>query len=540
MRFELPLLLWLAPVIGLGLVGLAWWAQRKRIRLASAWSPAVAALAQRGARSSVPLIGAAALAAAIAIAGPRGGRMIRSDTARGLNVLIAVDVSRSMLAEDVEPNRLQHAIREARRLVQDLGADRVGVIAFAGQSYVLSPLTLDHPAVNLYLETLDPDLASAGGTNLEAVFRQGTQVLSGSLEGGDRAMVIFTDGEGHDSLGLAVGAARNLAKEGVRLILVAEGGVKPVRIPLRDAAGVLVDYKRDAEGEVVETTRRDDVLQSLSNAADGSLIPATLPDQAGAVREQLGALSRRPIRERRLADLMPLAWVAALVAALVLLVQTGTRRGTALAALGALTIAGSASGQRLPPGDRLVHAGKASEAIAAFRREALAGRGGDTAWFNAGTAALLAGRLDDAKDALDRAAGSLDPGLRYRALYNLGVVAIHSARKDSSVRAEREAEGLTRFKQALLLDPSAADAKWNMELLLRPAAPTSGGRKQGRSPPQPQQGPKQEQQQQPSSAGLSPREAEAILSAVEQSEAATRASAVRRQRLRATSTTRDW
>ena len=127
--------------------------------------------------------------------------MTRSETARGLNVLIAVDVSRSMLAEDVEPNRLQHAIREARRLVQDLRADRIGVIAFAGQSYVLSPLTLDHPAVNLYLETLDPDLASAGGTNLEAVFRQATQVLSGSLEGGDRAMVVFTDGEGHDSLG---------------------------------------------------------------------------------------------------------------------------------------------------------------------------------------------------------------------------------------------------------------------------------------------------------------------------------------------------
>ena len=539
MRFELPLLLWLAPVIAVGLAALAWWAQRQRIRLASAWSPVVARLAKRGARRSVPLLGLAGLAAAIAVAGPRGGRMTRSETARGLNVLIAVDVSRSMLAEDVEPNRLQHAIREARRLVQDLGADRIGVIAFAGQSYVLSPLTLDHPAVNLYLETLDPDLASAGGTNLEAVFRQGTQVLSGSLEGGDRAMVVFTDGEGHDSLGLAVAGARELAREGVRLILVAEGGVKPVRIPLRDAAGAVVDYKRDAEGEVVETMRRDDVLQALSNAADGSLIPATLPDQAGAVREQLGALSRRPIRERRLADLMPLAWVAALVAALVLLVQTGSRRGASLAALGMLTVAGLAPAQRVPPGDRLVRAGKSSEAIVAFRREAASGRGSDTAWFNAGTAALLAGRLDDAKDALDRAAGSLDPGLRYRALYNLGVVAMHAARKDSSVRAEREAEGLTRFKQALLLEPSAADAKWNMELLLRPAPPTSGGRKQGKAPPQPQPGPNQAPSQR-SSAGLSPREAEAILSAVEQSEAATRAGAVRRQRLRSTASTRDW
>jgi tetratricopeptide (TPR) repeat protein len=188
----------------------------------------------------------------------------------------------------------------------------------------------------------------------------------------------------------------------------------------------------------------------------------------------------------------------------------------------------------------LVQAGKASEAITAFRREALAGRGSDTAWFNAGTAALLAGRLDDAKDALDRAAGSLDPGLRYRALYNLGVVAIHAARKDSSVRAEREAEGLTRFRQALLLDPSAADAKWNMELLLRPAPPTSGGRKQGKSPPQPQQGPRQEQQRQRSTTGLSPGEADAILSSVERSEAATRTGAVRRQRLRTTASTRDW
>lgn len=535
MRFELPILLWVAPALAIAVAALAWWAQRRRIARSQAWSAELGQAARRGKTSSVPLLAAAALAAAVAAAGPRGGRMEGVTSGRGLNVLIAVDVSRSMLAEDADPNRLRHAIREARRLVQDLPADRIGVVAFAGQSYVLAPLTLDHAAVSLYLETLDPDLASAGGTNLEAVLRQATQLLEASLEGGDRAVVLFTDGEGHDSSGRAAAAARDLGRQGNRLIVVAQGGLTPVRIPVRDASGGLVEYQRDPEGAFVETMRRDDLLQQVTSAAGGLLIPATVPDQAGAVRDDLGALSRRPMRERRLADLAPLAWIAALAASGLLLLHTATRRSAALAAVGLALMSSGALAQRVPPGERLLRAGRQDQAVTAFREE---GRrtGSDTAWFNAGTVALGAGQLDQARDALERAAGSLDPELRYRALYNLGVTAMRAAVAESGGRASREAEAIARFKQALLIAPDAGEAKWNLELLLRRQPPSSG--QKAPAPPKPESG--EADQPRPSDGGLTPSEAEAILSSVEQNETMTRSGVVRRQRLRTASTRKDW
>lgn len=534
MRFEIPWLLWAVAPITLLLAALAWWAQRRRRRLAAAWSPAAYRLAGRRAGSSVPLIGLAALAAAVALTGPRGARGMREAGGLGLNVLIAVDVSRSMLAEDQDPNRLQRAIREARRLVQDLPADRIGVIAFAGQSYLLTPLTLDHSAVMLYLRTLDPDLASAGGTALAAIFRQASAVLQDTPEGGDRALVLFTDGEGHDSIDAATDAARALGQEGVRLIVAAEGGELPVRIPVRDPAGALVEYRLDSEGGEVMTARRDDQLRAIVEASGGLLVPAERADQAGAIREELGALSRRPLRERRLADLTPLAWVPALVAALVLLLHTTTRRGASLAGWLLLVAAPGASAQRPGPGDRLARDGRANQAATAFRQEALT-TGRDTAWFNAGTSALAAGDLDGARDALERAAASLDPGLRYKALYNLGVASLQQARQNAAVREERESEATSRFRQALLIAPGAREAKWNLELLVRRRPPSPP--QQSASAQRPSGGP---QDQPAPSSGLSQSEADAILSAVAQNETATRTNVLRRQRLRTSATTKDW
>jgi Ca-activated chloride channel family protein len=528
-RFELPWLIWLAPLAA-ALTGLlAWWAARRRVALSVAWSARLAPLARQGWKSSIILLGVAGFAVGLAAAGPRGGRMEHTEGREGLNVLIAVDVSKSMLAEDGAPNRLKRAIREATRLVQDLPDDRIGVLAFAGQAYLLSPLTLDHAAVRLYLETLDPDLASTGGTHMGPLLAVSNEILTGSREGGDRVLLVFTDGEGHDSLDASLDAARELKGEGIRLILVGQGGSEPARIPVRDAAGVITEYQRDGSGKPVLTYRRDEVLNGLAGAAEGVVIPADLPDQAGAIRDQLSALSRRPLSERRLADLSPLAWIGALIGLLLLLAHTVTRRGAALAAL-ALLFAGGLTAQETPRGDRLVRAGRNRDAASAYRADAQAGRGGDTAWYNAGTAALAAGDLDGARDALLHATRSLDPGLRFRAHYNLGLVLLQQSRRDTTARSARQAEAAAQFKQALLLEPQSRDAKWNLELLVRRPPPPSPSASQQQ----------QQQQQQQSAGGLAPNQADAILSSVEQNEAATRQSVVRRQRLRASTSTRDW
>ena len=150
----------------------------------------------------------------------------------------------------------------------------IGLIAFAGRSYILSPLTVDGGAVNMYLDALDPDIASEGGTALGAMLRQGGELLSANKDGADRVLVVFTDGEGHDTKEDALTAARTLARDGITLVLVAEGGTEPVRIPIRDPNGTLIEYKLDENGEVVRTRRDDETLREVEKLMRASLAAA--------------------------------------------------------------------------------------------------------------------------------------------------------------------------------------------------------------------------------------------------------------------------
>jgi Ca-activated chloride channel family protein len=160
MIFDSKWLLLLAPLVAIGGGALAWWGRRRRVTATTAWSAGLGAHAATRGKATPWVIGVAVLLAAVAVAGPRGGRTTVKTEARALSLVIATDISRSMLAEDVAPSRLGRAKREARRLVQDLDGDRLGLLAFAGRSYILTPLTVDGGAVALYLDGLDPDLAS--------------------------------------------------------------------------------------------------------------------------------------------------------------------------------------------------------------------------------------------------------------------------------------------------------------------------------------------------------------------------------------------
>ncbi len=136
--FDAPIVLTLAPVVAVAVWAAAAWARRSRVRRAAAWSEITARIARSAGKRGVPALGLAAGLAAVALAGPRWGEEQIVTETRGLNVVFAIDISRSMLAEDAKPSRLGRALREARRLVQDLDGDRLGLSAFAGTSYILS------------------------------------------------------------------------------------------------------------------------------------------------------------------------------------------------------------------------------------------------------------------------------------------------------------------------------------------------------------------------------------------------------------------
>ncbi len=472
MRFDAPFVLLTAPVVALIVGAIAFWARHSRIVHARRWSDDLGARAKRSGRLSPFLLGLVAGIVMVALAGPRWGtRIVETDT-KGLNMVIAVDISRSMLAEDVPPSRLERAQRQTRRLIQDLRGDRIGLIGFAQQSFVLSPLTMDDNALLLLVDALHPSLVSAGGTNLKSVLDLGHQLLLSGDQVADRVLVVFTDGEGHDSLPEFLKSAEQLRRNGVHLILVGEGGEDPVPIPVRDAEGNFVGYQRDPSDQVVQTRRREDVLNAIADAAEGIVVSADHGDQAGVIRDLVNAYKRSPQATSMAAQDVSRAWIPLFIGVMLLLLHTATRRTMALAMLLLGVGVGPVMGQapRDPASTAWIQ-GDTGRSVRLYLKQALSGQGGDTAWFNAGSVALTAADTTVARDALRRAANSLDPGLRFAALYNLGFLDLRAAAADSANARNHLMEALRVYREALLLNPSSEDAKWNYELALRSMPP---------------------------------------------------------------------
>jgi tetratricopeptide (TPR) repeat protein len=254
-------------------------------------------------------------------------------------------------------------------------------------------------------------------------------------------------------------------------------------------------------------------------------------------------MKRTPTAETRTADLVPRAWIPALGAALLLVGYTLARPGPALIALAALLLGSPAQAQRPTPGTRAMAEGDPARAAAEFLKEA-GGPARDTAFYNAGTAALEARRYDVARGALEQAAKSLDPDLRYRALYNLGVLNLVAAEADSTKAQELLGEASDRLREALRLQPSSPRAKWNLELAerRRPPPPSNSGGGGGGKPPsgggQPQAPPPSGSEQ--PSQGLSQSQAEQILSSMERRERQTREEQQRRLRAGSAGGIKDW
>lgn len=530
MMVEREFLLWLAPLFALIIGALAWWARRRRLAAAQAWSPALGIEASRIGRRSPLLLALVGLLAAIGLAGPRWGMVANTSESRALNIVLVMDVSRSMLAQDALPDRLTRAVGIARRLVQDLSGDRLGLIAFAQRPYLLAPLTLDQSALALQLDALDPDIASEGGSSLPEALRLARGVLAAASEGGDRAIVVLTDGESHSGEAPLVDAARSLRSDGITLVTVPVGDDAGARIPVENG-----EWHRDAAGREVITRRRDDLLTAMTEAARGTLIPFDAPDPAGEVRRSLERLTRVTVRDRLAADMVPRGWLFALGALLVLGIQAATRRTAALVGL-TLCVTGSAMAQRPTSGARLLSRGDTAAAARAFLAEAQRSRS-DTAWFNAGTTALVQGDMATAREALERASLSLDPDLRRRALYNLGTAMLVQARRDSSGRDSLLAGAESRLRQALQLAPSDAAAKFNYELARRLRPPPSQSQSsRGGVPPPPAPAPPP-----PSGRdGMSQAEAEQVLNAMDRAERDTREGIARRQRRGQPPTGPDW
>ncbi|MGH7448438.1 MAG: VWA domain-containing protein, partial [Longimicrobiales bacterium] len=300
MSFARPDLLGLVFIIPLLLGFAVWLYARRRERIARAFSDTHLLSRLGGAdllhfpmRRLVLLLLAGA-AIGMAAAGPRWGYHATEGQALSLNVIVATDISKSMLAPDVEPNRLERARLFSRRMLRELPGDRFGLVVFAGRAYILSPLTSDHSALELYIDALDPDMVSQGGSSLAAAIAQATDLVRGSeTTGGDRAVVLLSDGEALEEAGGVEAAADRAARAGVRFITVGVGTPAGDRIPEVDpATGEVTGFKRDEAGQIVITRLDENLLRTVAERTGGRYVRLDDPTALSRVVGELQGLQR--------------------------------------------------------------------------------------------------------------------------------------------------------------------------------------------------------------------------------------------------------
>lgn len=205
------------------------------------------------------------------LARPQFGTKLTMLKRKGVDIIIALDTSLSMLAEDMKPNRLEKAKREVAGLIDRMRGDRVGLVAFAGASFVQCPLTLDHSAAKMFLEIIDTDLIPRPGTAIGDAILKSIRAFE-QTERKFKVLVLITDGEDHQSN--PVEAAQVASKEGIRIYTIGIGSVQGEPIPLRDRKGRMVGFKKYKD-EVVVSKLDEMALQKIALETGGKYYHAT-------------------------------------------------------------------------------------------------------------------------------------------------------------------------------------------------------------------------------------------------------------------------
>ncbi|RLD11869.1 MAG: hypothetical protein DRI44_02480 [Chlamydiae bacterium] len=190
---------------------------------------------------------------------------------RGIDIIVAVDVSRSMLAGDIKPNRLDRAKREILDLIQMMNGDRIGLIAFAGTAFVQCPLTLDYGACRMFIDELSPTLIPRGGTHIGEAIRKAVTSFEVDKKN-NRALIIITDGEDHDSN--AIEAAKLAAEKGIKIYCIGIGTPSGSPIRINGKGGKKV-YLKDSKGQLVLSKLDENTLKRIALITGGAYIPAS-------------------------------------------------------------------------------------------------------------------------------------------------------------------------------------------------------------------------------------------------------------------------
>jgi Ca-activated chloride channel family protein len=483
MQFGSKYFLWSLLVIPPALALFFWWGERARRKLLTQFIEArlLSALtvgispARRKIRFALLMLAAALLV--IVLARPQYGFDLQEVEQRGLDIVVAVDTSKSMLTTDIAPNRLARAKLAALELMQKAAADRMGLVAFAGDAFLECPLTIDNTAFQQSVQALDVNAIPQGGTALAAAIN--TALTAFKEADHYKVLVLFTDGEDNDSEAGALEAAKNAAKAGLKIFTIGIGTAAGDLIRVADANGNS-DYVRDEKGQVVKSHLNEPLLQQIASASGGFYLPLrgastmdTLYDR-GLAPLPKSESQEKLIRRYHEQFQWPLAAAMLLLLAEMFLPErrAPSRRGqgktsniqSSAAVLIAFLLVPVAVGASPTSALRDYNSGNFTNALTEYTKLAEVRTNDLRLVFNAGDAAYRATNFDLAQSLFQQVTLSPDLKLQQQAFYNLGNVQFQKAKQAKDLDGlEQGFDAAAKiYERAVTLNTNDMDAAFNL------------------------------------------------------------------------------
>jgi Ca-activated chloride channel family protein len=464
MSFEHPQILWLLLVIPPAMAAFFWWAMRSRQRLlvqfieARLLSQLTVGISPTRQKIRLGCLVFAVALLVVTLARPQHGFDLQEVEQRGLDIVVAVDTSKSMLATDIAPNRLARAKLAALELMQKAGTDRMGLVAFAGDAFLECPLTIDNTAFQQCVQALDVNSIPQGGTAIAAAIN--TAMTAFKEDSHHKVLVLLTDGEDNDTGALE--AAQGAVKAGLKIFTIGIGTAAGDLLRVTDANGNS-DYVRDEQGNVVKSHLNEALLQQIAGATGGFYLPMRGANAIDTLYERgLAPLPKSEGKERLVRRYheqfqWPLAVAILLLLAEMFLPErrAPSRRATklagalpgvpiaALVALLGLAVCGNVSAS---PASALreYKSGYYTNALQEFERLAQVNTNDLRLIFNAGAAAYRATNYDAALNSFQAATLAPDLRLQQQAYYNLG----NTQYRLGELKFEPDAESLNTLEES--------------------------------------------------------------------------------------------
>ncbi|APY08280.1 BatB protein [Winogradskyella sp. J14-2] len=235
----------------------------------------------------------------LALVNPKIGTKLETVRSQGVDIVFAVDVSKSMLAEDIAPNRLEKSKQLVREIINSLASDRVGIIAYAGKAFPQLPITTDYASAKMFLQNMNTDMLSSQGTAIHEAI-QLAKTYYDDDEQTNRILIIISDGEDHG--GEAVDIAEEASDEGIKILTVGVGNTKGGPIPIK-RNGVVLNYKKDSNGETVITRLDESTLRKIAEETTGVYINGSNTDEVvETIKDVLDQMDKKEFESKQIAD----------------------------------------------------------------------------------------------------------------------------------------------------------------------------------------------------------------------------------------------